>query len=249
MKFQRIALFCLAAGLLAAAFPSQARVTRIQIEKTEPSADGNGHEVLRGRAFGALDPAAAVNAVITDIQFAPRNSQGLVEYVTTFSLTKPVDMTQASGLLWYELVNRGGPLRTFDSMAPHGHVTLMNGWQADIAPSADNYTVQAPVARNADGSPITGMVLARLADARPAPRRGRWPCWPTPSLTTPPRWTPRRPASSPSVREAQRRKQRRRTIPPGEWAFADCRSAPFPGNPHPRMICVKGGFDPSCCTK
>ncbi|MFT3772301.1 MAG: alpha/beta hydrolase domain-containing protein [Minicystis sp.] len=33
-------------------------------------------------------------------------------------------------------------------------------------------------------------------------------------------------------------------VPADAWAFADCRSTPFPGTPHPRMVCVKGGFDP-----
>ncbi len=88
-----------------------------------------------------IAPPLPGNAAITDLQFAPRNAQGQVEYVTTFSLSKPVDMAKASGVLWYELVNRAGPLRTFGSMAPYGHVTLMNGWQGDIAPTANNYTV------------------------------------------------------------------------------------------------------------
>src|SRR3954468_15921712 len=164
MKFRILAVPCLAAGPLWSALPAQARVARIVVDKVEQAADGSGYEVLRGRAFGTLDPAAPGNTIITDLNFAPRNAQGLVEYVSTFSLAKPVDMSKASGVLWYELVNRGGPLRTFDSQAAHGHVTLLSGWQGDIAPTATNYTVQVPVARNADGSPITGMVLARIAD-------------------------------------------------------------------------------------
>ena len=163
MHSRRIALSCLAAGLLAVAVPTHARVSRIVVEKTDRTADG-AYETLRGRAFGTLDPSLPGNAAITDLQFAPRNAQGQVEYVTTFSLSKPVDMAKASGVLWYELVNRAGPLRTFGSMAPYGHVTLMNGWQGDIAPTANNYTVQVPVARNTNGSPITGTVFARLAD-------------------------------------------------------------------------------------
>lgn len=164
MNLQRCVIPCLAAGVLAFAATAQARITRIVVDKTEASATDAGYETLRGRAFGALDPTAPANKIITDLQHAPRNAQGLVEYTTTFSLSKPVDMARASGVLWYELVNRAGPLRTFDSMAPHGHVTLMNGWQGDIAATASNYTVQVPAARLADGTPITGTVFARLAD-------------------------------------------------------------------------------------
>jgi hypothetical protein len=245
MNISRIALSCAAAALLAAALPTQARVARIVVDKAERLADGSGYEVLRGRAFGTLDPAAPGNAIITDLQFAPRNAQGQVEYVTTFSLAKPVDMTKASGVLWYELVNRGGPLRTFDAMAPHGHVTLLNGWQGDIAPSATNFTVQVPVARNADGSPITGTVLARLADlpantaSRPLAMLANAIPYDAASLDTRQarlitKASEKRSGETAGVTE----------VPASDWAFADCTTTPFPGTPHPRMICVKGGFDP-----
>ena len=234
-----------AAALLATSFAAQARITRIVVDKTEASVSDAGYQLLRGRAFGLLDPAAPANQIITDLQHAPRNAQGLVEYVTTFSLAKPVDMARGSGVLWYELVNRAGPLRTFDSQAPQGHVTLMNGWQGDIAGTASNYTVQVPVARQADGKPITGNVLARLADT--------------------PAGTPSRPlamlanaipydAASLDTRQARlttKRSEKRsgessgiEEVAASDWAFADCRTTPFPGTPHPRMVCVKGGFDP-----
>ena len=34
-------------------------------------------------------------------------------------------------------------------------------------------------------------------------------------------------------------------MPSGEWAFADCSTAAFPGTPDPSKICVKNGFDPA----
>ena len=243
MRLRRLTLACL---VLAAAAPlAQARVQRIVIDKVDRLGDGSGYEVLRGRAFGALDPALPLNAVITDIQFAPRNAQGHVEYVTAFSLHKPIDMGKASGVLWYELVNRAGPLRTFGSMAPYGHVTLMNGWQGDIAPTASNYTVQVPVARNADGSAITGTVLARLADipagtkSRPLAMLANAIPYDAASLDTS------------QARLISKRSEKRsgesagvETIPASDWAFADCTDTPFPGKPNPRMICPKNGFDP-----
>ncbi|MCW5759714.1 MAG: hypothetical protein KIS90_08095, partial [Phenylobacterium sp.] len=30
-----------------------------------------------------------------------------------------------------------------------------------------------------------------------------------------------------------------------DWAFGDCRRAPFPGAPDPHRLCLKGGFDPT----
>jgi hypothetical protein len=34
-------------------------------------------------------------------------------------------------------------------------------------------------------------------------------------------------------------------IAPGQWAFADCRTVPFPGSPDPARICLKDGFAPA----
>ena len=30
-----------------------------------------------------------------------------------------------------------------------------------------------------------------------------------------------------------------------DWAFADCRTVPFPGTPDPTRVCLKNGFDAS----
>lgn len=244
MTLRGPALPCLAAALCGAAFVAQARVARIVIDKVDKTADG-GYEVLRGRAFGALDPSLPNNSVITDIELAPRNAQGQVEYITTFSLHKPVDMGKASGVLWYELVNRAGPLRTFDSMARDGHVLLMNGWQGDIAPTASNYTATVPVARNADGSPVTGPVLARLADvpagtlSRPLAMIANAIPYDAASLDTA--------QAQLTTKRAEKRSGESsgvESVPAADWAFADCNSTPFPGKPHPRMICLRNGFDP-----
>src|SRR5438552_5757583 len=87
-----------------------ARVIRIEISKVEPAAPG--FEKLSGKAYGELDPADPKNALITDIQSAPRNARGKVEYVATFALVKPIDMGTASGVLMYSVVNRGGGMAT-----------------------------------------------------------------------------------------------------------------------------------------
>jgi hypothetical protein len=96
--------------------------------------------------------------------------------VSVFELTKPVEMSRATGLLWYDLVNRGGPLRSEKGVIQpwtYGHVHLVSGWQGDLIPTDTNVTVQVPVAKNADGSPITGVVLSRLAYSKPETLKGR----------------------------------------------------------------------------
>ena len=102
---------------------------------------GQPYERLSGKFYGELDPADPKNALITDIQLAPRNARGKVEYVGTFSLMKPVDMSKASGVLMYSVVNRGNGAA---AASAEGHISLVSGWQGDVVPTATNQTIQVP---------------------------------------------------------------------------------------------------------
>src|SRR5262249_12506561 len=48
------------------------------------------YEKLRGTARGELDPNDRRNRVITDIQLAPRNANGMVEYSMDVFILKPI---------------------------------------------------------------------------------------------------------------------------------------------------------------
>ncbi len=121
-----------AAALLACVTPAQARVTRIVVDTTAAIA-GQPYEQLTGRAWGELDPTDPKNALITDIALAPKNAHGKVEYIASFVIRKPTDMSKASGLMWHDVPNRGGDV-TFpaDSFAAND-VHLLSGWQGDNA--------------------------------------------------------------------------------------------------------------------
>lgn len=242
--------FAAAAGLLALTALSidaaTARIVRIAIDRTEAAA--GGYEHVTGRAFGELDPNDPLNAVITDIALAPRNAAGKVEYATRFTLSKPADMSKASGVLWYDVVNRGAPVapaRGARRPESYGHVVLVSGWQGDLVPNEKNWTLQAPIAVNADGSPITGVTLARIANARETNTR---PLGMLSNLipydaatldTTKARLQVKSSESRDGVVGATRE------ITSTEWAFADCTGTPFPGVPNPRMLCLKEGYDPA----
>jgi hypothetical protein len=111
----------------------------------------------------------APSAVINDILLAPRNTRGKVEYSATFTLLRPVDPAKASGVLWYEVPNRGNsplnPRPSADALSA-GHILLSSGGQGDLTPRAGVETITVPVARNADGSSITGPVLYRISNTR-----------------------------------------------------------------------------------
>ena len=157
--------------LVCSAVTADARVTRIEIvkvERVEPSSPAVAgvpqappYERMSGKFYGELDPADPRNALITDIQFATRNARGKVEYVGTFSLMKPLDLSKASGVLIYSVVNRGNGAA---SASPEGHISLVSGWQGDVVPSATNQTIQVPRARNADGSSLVGPFVIRFVN-------------------------------------------------------------------------------------
>jgi hypothetical protein len=245
----------LAAAALAAA-SAQARVTKIVIDtRVSPAFDGASYitagqyETLAGRAFGELDPNDPHNAIIQDIKLAPRNTRGMVEYAVSFQLVKPIDMSRSSGLLWHDVPNRGGRLTIVPAERALGDIGLSSGWQGDnsgrTVPGADNDYVIVPVAKNPDGSPITGRVMGRILNVSGPNSR------PMLVHNNP---LPYRPASL-DPRQAILVTHASESIDgvigatseiaPQDWAFAKCSAEnPFPGTPDPTQICLKNGFDP-----
>jgi hypothetical protein len=224
----------------AAATNLDAKVIRIEIVKVEPAAPG--FEKLSGKAYGELDPADPKNALITDIQNAPRNARGKVEYVATFALVKPIDMAKASGVLMYSVVNRGGGMPT---ASPEGHVSLVSGWQGDVVPSAANQTIQVPVAHNADGSSLVGPFVIRFVNQTGNTARLIIPrATPTPYLPTT-LDTAKASLTSAVTESAAGVKSGTVEFKSTDWAFGNCDTTPFPGTPDAKSICVKGGFNPA----
>src|SRR4051812_9277528 len=85
---------CLAA---AAVNTAQAKITKIEITKIEsPTFEGRSfdkvgqYEKLVGKAYGEVDPKDPRNAVIVDIQNAPKNARGMVEYNPDIYIVKPI---------------------------------------------------------------------------------------------------------------------------------------------------------------
>jgi hypothetical protein len=227
---------------LVASTPGLARVTRVTVLSIAPvpaAAGAPAYEILRGRFAGELDPRDPHNRIITDLGLAPRNARGRVDYSATFQLARPVEVARASGVLLYDVPNRG---RGRVAPDPDGHVRVVSGWQGDIPPAPDLETATVPIATRRGGRPLTGPVLARFenvaAGTRSATIGG--------GLGSP---VPRpRPVSLDPRRARLVREDRPGAAPvaidPEAWAFADCRTRPFPGVPDPQQLCLRDGFDP-----
>ena len=88
-------------------------ITRIVIEKREPFANGHefpvtgAYEKLVGRAYGEVDPKKPLNKILVNLDKAPRNQNGRVEYWTDIFILKPVDMQRGNGKIFYDAPNRG----------------------------------------------------------------------------------------------------------------------------------------------
>jgi hypothetical protein len=177
---------CVIVIVLAAGFgafvplPAWAEVARLEIVRREvvlngrPFGAAGPYEKLAGTVHFALDPRAPANGLIVDLDLAPRNPRGRVEFSADFYMLKPVDPAKGNGRLFYEAGNRGtkrilpvfqratgSPDPTTESefgdgaLMRQGYTLLWMGWQWDVP--AGRMRMAIPIATD-DGRPITGLV-------------------------------------------------------------------------------------------
>jgi alpha/beta hydrolase family protein len=190
-------------ALLSGMPAAHARVTQIVIKTVEsPTFDGRTfgavgqYERISGQVVGEVDPNDRRNAVIVDIGLAPRNPNGTVSYSTDFQILRPLDRAKGNRRLLYEITNRGRPNAlqmlndspTANDVASsgdpgngflmrQGYVLLGTGWQIAV-PAGNLFNITVPVAKNPDGSPITGPATEELVidkNATPATMRLTYP--------------------------------------------------------------------------
>src|SRR5690242_4701037 len=98
---------------LAIVQPSHARVVRFVVEQTRSFADGMSfgdvgpYQRLDGTAYMEVDPRDPLNAVIVNLDKAPRNAKGLVEFSAPFFILRPADPSRGNHKLFYGINNRG----------------------------------------------------------------------------------------------------------------------------------------------
>ena len=165
-----------------AAVPLSAEVVRIEVQSRsdlvggQPFGTAGPYEKLSGKIFFAVDPALPANRIVTDLDKAPRNAGGKVEFSSDFFLIKPKNIARGNGALLYEVSNRGGKgmLGFFNhatgSVDPgsasemgdgflmrQGFTLLWVGWQFDTPKRPGLVRVYPPIASD-HGRPIRGLV-------------------------------------------------------------------------------------------
>lgn len=178
--FLRSAFVLIVAAL--AASPASAAVTRVEIRERQPYAGGRAfgsvgaYERLAGKVYFSVDPQAAPNRQVVDLDLAPQNDRGEVEFSADFELLVPSDRTRSNGTLLYDVNNRGGKtsLGMFngadDFLMRQGYLLAWSGWIGELQPGGGRMRLFAPTARDRDGRPLRGKVCAEMAPDAPAQR-------------------------------------------------------------------------------
>src|SRR5260370_14856786 len=106
---------------------AEARVVRIQITPPPEVVAGGisfgesgPYEKLRGMVFFEVNPNDPHNAVVFDLDKAPRNAKGMVEFSADMFILRPMDPNKRNGRLFFEPPNRGrlNALRAINDTPP-----------------------------------------------------------------------------------------------------------------------------------
>ncbi len=157
-------------------------VTRLEITSQRPFAGGQSfgevgpYVQIDGKASFAVDPLHAANEAIADIELAPRNAEGLVEFSADFRVLRPVDPSGGNGRLLLDVLNRGKALalRNINSapdIAPdapldpgngflmrQGYTVAWCGWQHDVPDTPGLLRIYVPEALQ-DGKAVSGRIV------------------------------------------------------------------------------------------
>jgi hypothetical protein len=183
---------------------AHARVTQVVITTTESPTFGSKsfgavgqYERISGHIVGEVDPKDPLNAIIVDIDLAPKNPNGTVTYSTDFQVLRPIDRTKGNKRLLYEITNRGrtNVLETLNDsktgndtassgdagngfLMRRGYIVLESGWDFSALHNGKLFTATVPIAKNPDGSSITGLSTEEFVidkTAMPASQRLTYP--------------------------------------------------------------------------
>ncbi len=190
-----IALFALGVAAV-----GEARVVRVEVTRRADVAGGRAfgtvgpYEKIVGRIHCAVRPDDPRHRGVVDLERAPRNAAGEVEFSADFFVLRPKEPTHGNGSLILEIPNRGGKgiLALVNGAAPsldpdearelgdgflmrRGFTVAWIGWQWDVRPEAGRMRLEAPIATD-HGRPISGLVRDDfiVSERRPDLPLGHW---------------------------------------------------------------------------
>ncbi len=193
--FGKLLAFCLAACVVliygcsgSNNTDSKTGITRLDIISTETASFGGTkfgavgtYDKIFAKAYGVVDPTDRRNALITDINLAPKNANGLVEYSMDVHIFKPTDMAKGNNRIFYDVVNRGNKGHSFfNDVGPNnpstaadagngmlmrlGYTMVFSGWEDEslVAPGGDRALAKLPIAKNKDGSSVVENTITEV---------------------------------------------------------------------------------------
>ena len=153
-----------------------AKVIRFEIENRELVAKGQpfgrsgAYERITGKIYLEVDPLHPANQLIVDLNLAPRNKRGNVEFSTDFELQKPVEPQRGNHRLIYFVNNRGNKASVNGAfhagggrnwLYREGWSFIWCGWNCDVMVSDRRLNIYVPVVKE-KGETITGKIYAEI---------------------------------------------------------------------------------------
>jgi hypothetical protein len=233
----------LVVATLVAPPPATAEVTRVEIVARRDVLGGRTfgsigpYEHLVGRVHFAVDPSHPRNRLITDVDKAPRNAAGRVEFSADLEILRPRDANRGNAVALIDVANRGNKvvLRSFNRgsvtdlttesaygdgfLLRQGYTIVWVGWEFDVPARPGAVRINVPSAAGTSGIVrATFVPNAKEAEFAVGELAGYTPA------------DPGSPDNTLSVRE--RRDSPAVTIPRARWRLS--------GN----VVTLEGGFVP-----
>ncbi|MBV9784308.1 MAG: hypothetical protein JO264_10855 [Acidisphaera sp.] len=239
--------------------PCQARVVRFVVQQSTPFlggvswGDAGPYQELTGTAYMEVDPRTPQDSVIVDLGNAPRDANGMVEFSTKFLILRPADMTRGNNKIFYAVNNRGNNLEGLLTATTQAQVAVTDagaamqrgytivdaGWEGDLIPTATQLAATLPIATQANGQPITGLMRYEYYDRADGTYTTNLEG--TPGFQSYPAADTNTADASLTVRDSE--DSPRIPIPAKQWAFGTCPTGKASLVPDNVDLCYFPGFD------
>ncbi len=165
----------IATALLFTLLPAfaDAEVIRFEVRSTREVSGGRSfgsvgpYEEVTGRLLFAVDPADPANRLVVDLDKAPKNATGRVEFSADVVIYRPRDAARGNGIALVDVVNRGNktvigsfnrPGLSVDREAgdgfvfSRGYTVVCIGWKFDVPKREGVVRLDVPVASGIRGT-------------------------------------------------------------------------------------------------